>query len=150
MNVVYINKVKMFDKIYDVVADTITIDKWVRLYSVERVADLLPSDAMDTYRMWCDDITEILVKNEETDLSEYKIKYYSLLHRDLKDYKEECDWEMVRSMERATRIKENYALKSIAAQKGTKNDNIKNANPNEDCAIFLYEVSIVADRPLSV
>jgi hypothetical protein len=115
MNVVYINKVKMFDKIYDVVADTITIDKWVRLYSVERVADLLPKDAMETYRMWCTDITEILVKNEETDLSEYKIKYYSLLHRDLKDYKEECDWEMVRSMERATRIKENYALKSIAA-----------------------------------
>ena len=35
-------------------------------------------------------------------------------------------------------------------KKGKKNDNIKNANPNEDCAIFLYEVSIVADRPLSV
>jgi len=38
----------------------------------------------------------------------------------------------------------------VRSDKGTKNDNIKNANPNEDCAIFLYEVSIVADRPLSV
>ena len=114
MNVFPIND-KMFEKMYEIVADTITVDKWVRLYSVERVANLLPSDAMETYRMWCDDITEILVNNKETDLSEYKIKYYSLLHRDLKEYAQECDWEMVRSMEYATRLKENYTPKSIAA-----------------------------------
>ena len=52
-------------------------------------------DAMEPYRMWCADITEILLNNEEKNLSRLKIKEYALCHRDLKDYKQEFDWEMV-------------------------------------------------------
>ena len=35
MNVFPIND-KMFEKMYEIVADTITVDKWVRLYSVQQ------------------------------------------------------------------------------------------------------------------
>ncbi len=82
-------------KIFDIVMDAVDYETFIRLYHAALVSEYVPKDAMETYRMWCTDITEILLNNEEKNLSRLKIKEYALCHRDLKDYKQEFDWEMV-------------------------------------------------------
>ena len=82
-------------KIFDLVMDTVSYDNFIRLYHAALVSEYVPKDAMEVYRQWCTDITEILVHNEEKDMSKFRLNWYALLHRDLKDYKQEFDWEMV-------------------------------------------------------
>ena len=82
-------------KIFDIVMDAVDYETFIRLYHAAIVSEYVPKDAMETYRMWCTDITKILLDNEEKNLSRLKIKEYALCHRDLKDYKQEFDWEMV-------------------------------------------------------
>ena len=50
------------------------IMRFHRLYHAAQVSEYVPKDAMELIECGVTDITEILVNNEETDLSRLKIK----------------------------------------------------------------------------